>query len=65
MNRQLLESAGEGILRVDPSVNTTFANPAALAMTSHSLGAMLRCSQHPLLHPTRSDGQVYPRRRNA
>ncbi|WP_158680013.1 PAS domain S-box protein [Deinococcus sp. NW-56] len=60
LNRQLLESAGEGIFGVDLAGHTTFANPAALAMTGYSLGEMLGRPQHALLHHTRAGGEPYP-----
>ncbi|BDP44339.1 PAS domain-containing sensor histidine kinase (plasmid) [Deinococcus aetherius] len=60
LNRQILDSAGEGIFGLDLRGHTTFANPAALALTGFALEEMLGRPQHALLHHTRADGTPYP-----
>jgi PAS domain S-box-containing protein len=60
-NRQILESAGEGIYGLDVHGNTTFVNPAAEKMMGYSSEEMIGKPQHPLIHHTRADGTAYPR----
>nr|WP_246580547.1 PAS domain S-box protein [Deinococcus aestuarii] len=60
LNRQILDSAGEGIFGLDLRGHTTFANPAALALTGFGLEEMLGRPQHALIHHARADGTPYP-----
>ncbi|WP_052351790.1 sensor histidine kinase [Deinococcus pimensis] len=60
LNRQILQSAAEGIFGLDAEGLTTFANPAALAMTGFTAEEMLGRPQHALIHHTRADGTPYP-----
>jgi PAS domain S-box-containing protein len=60
-NRQILESAGEGIYGLDMNGNTTFVNPAAEQMMGYSAEEMIGKPQHSLIHHTHADGTVYPR----
>jgi diguanylate cyclase (GGDEF)-like protein/PAS domain S-box-containing protein len=59
-NALLLESVGEGIFDVDQQGNTTFANPAALAMLGLTQAQILGQSQHTLFHHHHADGSAYP-----
>lgn len=60
-NKQILDSAGEGIYGLDLNGHTTFVNPAAKHMLGYSLEEMEGTSQHALIHHTRPDGTPYPR----
>ncbi len=60
-NRQILESAGEGIYGLDVDGNTTFVNPAAEKMTGYSADELIGKPQHALIHHTHADGTAYPR----
>lgn len=56
----ILASAGEGIYGLDAAGNTTFCNPAAVAMLGYSAEELLGRPQHELIHHTKSDGAPYP-----
>ena len=58
--RQVLESAGEGILGVDRNGNITFVNPAACWMLGYSTDEFLGQSLHRLIHHSYADGSAYP-----
>lgn len=60
LNRQILESAGEGIFGLDLAGRVTFANPASLAITGFTAEALLGQSIHPLLHHSHLNGAPYP-----
>ncbi len=57
----ILESVGEGILGLDGNGLTTFANPAAVAMTGWQVQDLIGNVQHELLHHSHADGRPYPR----
>jgi PAS domain S-box-containing protein len=59
-NRQILESAGEGIYGLDVDGNTTFVNPAAEQMMGYFAEELIGKPQHALIHHTRADGTDYP-----
>ncbi len=59
-NRQILESAGEGIYGVDLNGKTTFVNSSALKMLGYKIEEMLDCPQHKMIHHTKFDGSPYP-----
>ncbi len=59
-NRQILESAGEGIYGVDLNGNTTFVNSSALKMLGYKIEEMLDAPQHKMIHHTKADGEPYP-----
>lgn len=59
-NKQILDSAGEGIYGLDIHGYTTFANPAGLKLLGYSLEEMIGTHQHTLIHHTRKDGTPYP-----
>ena len=55
----ILESAGEGVLGVNLSGFTTFANPAASALTGYEAHELVGQQQHEMLEPSRADGSSY------
>ena len=59
-NELILSSAGQGIFGLDLEGNTTFINPAALAMTGYESGEMLGQNIHELIHYRKADGTRYP-----
>lgn len=59
--RLILEAAGEGIYGLDHEGKTTFANPAALAMSGWTIEEMVGEYQHAMIHHSHADGTPYPR----
>ncbi|MGO9566273.1 MAG: response regulator [Desulfomonilaceae bacterium] len=59
--RLLLESAGEGIIGVNPDGKITFVNPAACRMLGYSTDEFLGQGLHSLIHYSHEDGSPYPR----
>jgi PAS domain S-box-containing protein len=60
-NELILNAAGEGIYGIDLDGCATFVNPAAAAMTGHSVDELLGKPMHDLLHHSHSDCSSYPR----
>lgn len=60
--RMVLESAGEGIIGVDPEGRITFANPAAARMLGYAEGELRGQPIHDLLHHSHPDGRPYEER---
>ncbi len=60
-NRQILDSAGEGIYGLDSEGKTTFINPAATRLLGYTVAETLNQSMHALTHHTRPNGTPYPR----
>jgi PAS domain S-box-containing protein len=56
----ILESAGEGICGLDIHGQTTFMNPAAVAMLGYQPEEMIGHIQHYIMHDKREDGSIYP-----
>ena len=59
--RLLLESAGEGIIGVNPDGKITFVNPAACRMLGYSPDEFIGQDLHSLIHYSHEDGSPYPR----
>ena len=59
-NEALLNSAADGIYGLDLEGRITFANPAATALTGHTVEGTLGQRHHNLVHHTREDGTPYP-----
>jgi PAS domain S-box-containing protein len=59
-NKQILDSAGEGIFGLDREGRIAFINPAAAASLGWSVGELVGQAGHPILHHTRRDGTAYP-----
>lgn len=59
-NELILNSAGDGIWRVDAEGKCTFANPAAARMVGWDTGELLGKRLHDLLHHSRPDGSPFP-----
>jgi PAS domain S-box-containing protein len=59
-NRQILDSAGEGIYGLDIEGRCTFVNPAALQLLGFSADELLNQHSHSVFHHTKPDGQPYP-----
>ncbi|MBI5508984.1 MAG: PAS domain S-box protein [Deltaproteobacteria bacterium] len=59
--QQLLNSAAEGILGLDPDGNHTFVNPAAAALLGYRPEELVGRQSHSIWHHTRPDGSPYPR----
>lgn len=59
-NRQILDSAGEGIYGLDIEGRCTFVNPAALQLLGLSADELLNQHSHSVFHHTKPDGQPYP-----
>ncbi len=59
--RLLLESAGEGIIGVNPDGKITFVNPAACRMLGYSTDEFVGQGLHSLIHYSHEDGSPYPR----
>ncbi len=61
IERQLLNSTGEGIYGVDLDGNCTFANPACITLLGfESDQDLLGRNMHELVHHTRPNGEPYP-----
>jgi diguanylate cyclase (GGDEF)-like protein/PAS domain S-box-containing protein len=59
-NEALLNSAADGIYGLDLEGRITFVNPAATALTGHTVEETLGRRHHDLVHHTREDGTPYP-----
>src|SRR5450830_360858 len=59
-NRQILDSAGEGIYGLDIEGRCTFVNPAALQLLGFSAEELLGQHSHSVFHHTKPDGHPYP-----
>jgi PAS domain S-box-containing protein len=59
-NELILNSAGEGIFRIDAEGRTTFVNPSAAGMVRWKPEEMIGKAHHALLHHTKADGTPYP-----
>ena len=59
--RQILDSAGEGIMGVNPEGEITFVNPAACQMLGYSQNEFIGQGLHRLIHHSYPDGSPYPR----
>ncbi len=55
-----LNSAGEGILGLDPQGNHTFVNPAAAKMLGYKVEELIGQSSHAIWHHSKPDGSPYP-----
>ncbi len=55
-NERILNAAGEGIVVLDQSGRTTFANPAAIEMLGYEPGELTGACFHDLVHHHKSDG---------
>jgi PAS domain S-box-containing protein len=55
----ILNSVDQGIYGLDLNGYTTFANAAAERMLGYKLKEMINCSQHDLIHHSKSDGSSY------
>jgi PAS domain-containing protein len=60
-NELILNAAGEGIYGLDLHGRTTFANPAAAAMTGHNVEELLGKSMHDIVHHSHESGECYGR----
>jgi PAS domain S-box-containing protein len=56
----ILESAGEGIIGIDPRYRITFANAAGERMLGYESGELVGRDVFNVLHPTRTDGTPLP-----
>ena len=59
-NRQILDSAGEGIYGVDRDGRCTLVNPAAAAMLGYRIDEIVGRPAHELFHHSHPDGSPYP-----
>ena len=59
-NRQILESASEGIFGVDTQGCITFVNPSCCAMLGYEAGDLIGQPSHAKIHHHRPDGCDYP-----
>ncbi len=57
----ILQAAGDGIYGLDANGFTTFANPAAEAMTGWKAEELFGKYQHAILHHAHANGKAYPR----
>ena len=57
----ILNAAGEGIYGLDLEGRASFVNPAAAALTGHSVGELIGNTMHDVVHHSRPDGSHYPR----
>jgi PAS domain S-box-containing protein len=57
----ILKAAGEGIYGLDLEGRASFVNPAAAALTGHSVEELIGQSMHDVVHHSRPDGSHYPR----
>ena len=60
-NELILNSAGDGIYRIDTAGLITYVNPAASAILGASQEDLLHCSAHETVHHSRPDGTPYPK----
>jgi len=60
-HRLILQAAGEGIYGLDLEGRAIFVNPAAAAMTGHSVDELLGRSMHEVVHHSHPTGEVYAR----
>ena len=60
-NKQILNSAGQGIYGLDLNGNTTFCNPAAAEMVGYKIEELVGKPQHLMIHHSKPDGSPYPR----
>src|SRR5262245_10118496 len=56
----ILRAAGEGIYGLDPEGRATFVNPAAAAMTGHSVEELIGQQMHGVVHHSHPNGEPYP-----
>ena len=56
----ILESAGEGIIGIDPRYRITFANDAGERILGYESGELVGQDVFNVLHPTRADGTPVP-----
>jgi two-component system sensor histidine kinase/response regulator len=59
--RLVLESAGEGIIGVNPDGKIAFVNPAACRTLAYSTEEFVGVDLHDLIHHSHEDGSPYPR----
>ncbi len=59
-NELILQAAGEGIYGLDVHGNTTFVNPAAVAMLGYTAAELIGQSLHKKIHYAKVDGTPYP-----
>jgi PAS domain S-box-containing protein len=59
-NAQIINSAGDGIYRVDRSGRITYANPAAAYLLGCDLDEMMGRRAHDLMHHSHASGSPYP-----
>jgi PAS domain S-box-containing protein len=57
----ILKAAGEGIYGLDLEGRANFVNPAAAALTGHSVDELIGRTMHDVVHHSRPDGSRYPR----
>jgi PAS domain S-box-containing protein len=57
----ILRAAGEGIYGLDLEGRASFVNPAAAAMTGHSVDELIGQVMHDAVHHSHADGSDYPR----
>lgn len=60
LQRQILNSAGEGIFGMDVQGRINFMNPAAEKMLGYAQAEILHCNPHEMIHHTASDQKPYP-----
>lgn len=60
-NRVILDSADDGIYRVDVNGIATYLNPAAVEMLGYSLEEVVGHGLHNLIHHSHPDGTPCPR----
>jgi PAS domain S-box-containing protein len=59
-NEQILQSAGDGIYRIDLDGRISYANPAAAKIVGMKVEEMIGKESHALLHHSHEDGSKYP-----
>jgi PAS domain S-box-containing protein len=57
----ILKAAGEGIYGLDLDGRAKFVNPAAAALTGHSVEELIGQRMHDIVHHSHPDGSPYPR----
>jgi PAS domain S-box-containing protein len=57
----ILKAAGEGIYGLDLQGRAKFVNPAAAALTGHTVEELTGQTMHAIVHHSRPDGSHYPR----